>query len=78
MQPERPQWVGDAKPRVTVLPPALLPERDAGEPASVQFLEGLADEFRLGPGWVISALKARWSPENARVGAMAAAAPRPG
>lgn len=75
--PEHPQWVGE-KARVTVLPPALLPERDAGAPASVQMLEELAGEYRLGADWIVRGVKARWSPANARVAAMEAGrAPRP-
>ena len=78
--PEHPQWVGDTKPRVTVLPPGVLPERDQGSPASVQMLEELAAAHGLGAGWIVAALKARWSPVNARVAAReaeAARAPRP-
>lgn len=80
--PDTPQWIGEAKPRCCVVPPALLPEREQHGPAGFTVLEELAGEFGLGQDWAFQAAKARLSPKQARTDAeqtaRARASPRPG
>jgi hypothetical protein len=64
--PEHPQRIGSAKPRVTVIPPACLPEPDAPPPATLEALEAIAGEFGLGEGWVLDGVRARWTEARAR------------
>lgn len=64
--PEHPQRIGKAKPRCTVLPPALLPDNDAPAPATIAELRALQEEFHLGDGWVLAMIEARWTERQAR------------
>lgn len=59
--PEHPQRIGKAKPRCTVLPPALMPDTDSPSPATLPELRGLQEQYRLPDGWVLTMIEARWT-----------------
>jgi hypothetical protein len=74
--PENPQRIGHAKPRCTLLPPALMPEDDAPPPATLTTLKAIAEEYGMTDGWLVAALELRWTAEAARRNAAGTAGPR--